>query len=298
MFNWDDLRVFLAAARTGTLGEAGRRLGIDPATVSRRISRLETTFRSTLVTRSSDGIQLTAAGAQLLELCLVAETSIEEAHLKSRTDTISGIVRISAAEGFGVSFLSPALGSLLKERPGLKIQLAASSGFLSPSSREVDMAITLSPPKARRLVVEPLTHYELGLYAAPSYLKQNGRPKKIEDLRTRQFVGYIDDLIYAPELRYLDEVQPGLSPTLASSSILAQRTMVASGSGIGVLPCFLADGLTRLFASDLVLERRFWLSMHNDMSTVSRIRTVRNWLKALVKEQSQRLRPSQKPVRR
>ena len=65
MFDWDDLRVFLAAARAGSLAAAGQRLGIDTATVGRRIARLETALKSTLLTRSRAGLQLTAAGAQL-----------------------------------------------------------------------------------------------------------------------------------------------------------------------------------------------------------------------------------------
>lgn len=292
MFDWDDLRVFLAASRAGTLGEASKRLGIDAATVGRRIARLETALRSTLLVRSPSGTQLTATGAQLLELSLDVEASIEAAARVTQPNTISGTVRISTAEGFGVAVLAPALPSLIKARPGLKIELAASSGFLSPSSREVDMAITLSPPKAQRLVVEPLTYYELGLYASADYLKREGKPRTVEDLKSRQVVGYVDDLVYAPELKYLDEVLPGLAPTLSSSSIQAQKSIIEAGGGIGVLPCFLASGLTRVLSSTVVLERRFWLSTHHELSKVSRIRAVQTWLKALVRQEKSTLLPS------
>jgi DNA-binding transcriptional LysR family regulator len=282
MFDWDDLRVFLAAARTGSFAAAGRRLGLDTATVGRRIVRLESALKSTLLVRRRTGLQLTAAGAELANKAIEAEAAMEAAERVTRPDLVAGTVRISAAEGFGSAVLAPALPALLAARPSLRIELAAEAGFLSPSRREVDMAITLSAPAARRLVVEPLTTYQLALYAAPTYLETHGVPASVADLDRFQIVGYVDDLLYAPELRYLDEVRPGLTPTLASSSIRAQRAIVAAGGGIGVLPCFLAAGLTRVLAADIRIERRFWLSIHGDLHGTARIRAVAAWLRGLV----------------
>ena len=152
------------------------------------------------------------------------------------------------------------------------------------------MAITLAAPHAARLIVEPLTPYQLALYASPDHLHRNGVPKTVEDLSRFDIVGYIDDLIYAPELRYLDEVRPGLTPHVASSSIRAQREIIAAGGGVGVLPCFLADGLVRVLPS-ILIERRFWLATHRDVHDTARLRTVRSWLKTLCQEQQSSLRP-------
>jgi DNA-binding transcriptional LysR family regulator len=101
----------------------------------------------------------------------------------------------------------------------------------------------------------------------------------------------MDDLLYAGELRYLEEISPGLTPTLASSSIQAQRTMIAQGGGVGVLPAFLADGLVRVLPGLVQLERRFWLSTHREVHETARVRVVRAWLGEVVAQQSQRLRP-------
>ncbi len=291
MFDWDDLRIFLAAARAGSLAAAGQKLGIDTATVGRRIARLETALRATLLVRSRSGLQLTAAGAELLATGMEAEDAMERAARVAHPDVVAGTVRISAAEGFGSVIIAPALPALAAQRPGLRVELAASAGFLSPTRREVDMAITLSAPVAHRLVVEPLTRYQLALYASPDYLARRGAPARAEDLRDHQIVGYVADLIYAPELRYLDEVCPGLTPTLASSSIRAQQEMVAAGGGIGVLHCFMAEGLTRVLAGDVLLERRLWLSTHADVHDTARMRIVRHWLQALVQARQQQLAP-------
>ena len=153
------------------------------------------------------------------------------------------------------------------------------------------MAITLSAPDQARLIVEPLTPYQLALYAAPAYLERRPAPKEVAELRDLDIVGYVDDLIYAPELRYLDEVLPGLTPRLASSSIRAQREIVAGGGGIGVLPCFMADGLVRVLPDQILLERRFWLATHRDVHDTARLRAVRTWLKAHCAQSADRLSP-------
>ena len=163
MFDWDDLRIFVAAARAGSLGGAAQRLGVDAATVGRRVARLESALKSTLVVRSTTGLHLTAAGAQLLDIGLQAEGAMEAVARVTQPETLAGVVRISASEGFGVTLLAPALADLRRAGPGLRIELAANAGFLSPSRREVDMAITLAAPDAARLIVEPLTPYQLAL---------------------------------------------------------------------------------------------------------------------------------------
>jgi DNA-binding transcriptional LysR family regulator len=205
-----------------------------------------------------------------------------------QSDVAAGTVRISTAEGFGTAVLASELPSLAQSRRGLRIELAATSGFLSPTRREVDMAITLSPPEAGRLVVEPLARYQLALYAAPEYLDRSGRPTEVEDIKALDLVGYVDDLLYAPELRYLDQVLPGLAPRLASSSIRAQQAIIAAGGGVGVLPGFMAEGLEPVLPDKVRIERRFWLSTHKDVHMTARMRVVRQWLQdVIVRKQSQ-----------
>lgn len=290
MFDWDDLRIFLAATRAHSLTAAAGQLGIDAATVSRRVARLETALRATLFVRSAGGLQLTAAGSRLFETGLEAEAAMASAGRAGETDVVGGTVRISVAEGFGAAIIAPALPRLREQRPDLRIELAATAGFLSPSRREVDIAVTLSAPSSSRVVVEPLTDYQLGLYASAAYLDRAGTPADAADLQRFDLVGYVDDLIYAPELRYLDEIHPALRPALSSSSIRAQQEMVAAGGGVGVLPCFLAEGLVRVLP-ERRLTRRFWISTHREVADTARVRAVRDWLKALVAAERGRLSP-------
>lgn len=291
MFDWDDLRVFLAAAKAGSLTSAARGLAMDPATVGRRIARLETAMKSTLLIRHASGLQLTAAGQRLLETGLEAEAAMDLASRSGDPAASGGTVRLSVAEGFGTTLVAPALPALRLQRPDLRMELAANAGFLSPSRREVDMAVTLSAPASTRLVIEPLTDYQLGLYGAAAYLDRRGRPQSITDLAAFDMVGYVDDLIYAPELRYLDEIGPNLRPALSSSSIRAQREIIAARGGVGVLPCFMAGGLERILTREVNLTRRFWLSTHRDVAGIARTRIVRAWLFDLTAEHHRTLNP-------
>ncbi|NBB52524.1 LysR family transcriptional regulator [Rhizobium sp. CRIBSB] len=291
MLDWDDVRIFIAAARANSLAGAAVRLGVDAATVGRRVARLEAALKATLVTRSGKGLILTPAGAQLLQSGLKAEEAMGAALRATQPDAIGGVVRISASEGFGAAVVAPALGDLHRRYPGLRMELAATTASLSPSRREVDIAITLSAPDSPRLIVEPLTSYQLALYAAPDYLKARGRPAGVSDLPAHDIVGYVDDLIYAPELRYLDEISPGLTPQLASSSIQAQRAIIASGGGLGILPCFLAQGLERVLPDDILLSRRFWLSAHREVHDTARVRAVRGWIRQICIDRADDLSP-------
>lgn len=299
MKDWDDLRVFMAAARSGSLAGAALRLHMDPTTVGRRIQRLEASLKSTLLVRSPKGLQLTAAGARLREAGLSVETAIDTASEADSSGGVTGTVRISVSEGFGGQILAPALPAFIRTQPGLVIELVANSGSLSPSMREVDMSVTLSPPRSARLMVEKLTDYELGLYASRAHLAEWGHPVSLEELRSHQLVGYVDDLIYAPELRYLDEVLPDLRPRLMSSSIRAQMELVLAGAGLGVLPHFMAaqmPGLVRVLPEQVRIERSFWMSVHQDLKTTARLRAVRRWMVSLVHEQQALLLPGAQAV--
>lgn len=292
MHDWDDIRYFITAARTGSLAAAAEQLGVDAATVGRKIARLESTLKLTLFTRSRSGLQLTGNGGRLLEASLEVETAMQNALEAGSRDVVGGTVRISVAEGFGTSLVAPALPALRRERPSLRIELAAQSSFLSPHKREADIAVTLSAPSRGRIVVEPLTNYELGLYAAPSYFGSRKPPRDLDALRQHDIIAYIDDLLYAPELRYLNELGSDLQPAISSSSIRAQREIIREGGGVGVLPCFMSDGLKRILPTQVSLKRRFWLSTHRDVVETARVRAVRTWLKALVHQKSSILNPT------
>ncbi len=279
---WDDLQYFLAVAATGQHGRAGRRLGVDATTVARRVRRLEQAVGARLFEQARDGQLLTAAGQSLR---IVAEEMARAATgvaTPQADGAPSGVLRVSVSEGFGTAFVAPRLPAFAARHPGVAVELASSSGFLSPTRRETDVAILLGRPREGPLVTRKLADYALGLYASAGYLARAGGPRDTAALERHPLIGYVPDLLHSPELSYLDEVAPGLEPRLRSSSILAQAALTAADGGIAVLPHFLAAGdaaLVRVLP-DHAIRRSFWLVTHRDIRDAPRVRAFVDWIVA------------------
>ncbi|HPV67633.1 MAG TPA: LysR substrate-binding domain-containing protein, partial [Sphingorhabdus lacus] len=132
-------------------------------------------------------------------------------------------------------------------------------------------------------------------YASKSYLARNGQPTRLKELGNEyHLIGYIPDLVYAPELNYLDDLVPGLTPDIRSSSIIAQHRLVAVGAGIGVLPCFIGDTddtLTSIFPESTI-NRNFWLVTHKDNRSLERIKAGKNWLMQITRQNAELLNPA------
>jgi DNA-binding transcriptional LysR family regulator len=288
--DWTDLQFFLEIARAGKLGKAADILGVDATTASRRLRRLEARLSTTLFERTREGQVLSERGEALLtkvEAMARAAMTIGEPSAQEPADRLTGTLRISASEGFGSWFLAQHVPEFVTSHPLLTLDLVASSGFLSLSKREADIAVMLSRPRAGPVIARKLSDYTLRLYASARYLEAAGRPRTPDDLRREhRLVGYIPDLIYAPELSYLDEVRSDLVPGLRSSSINAQHHLIAAGAGIGVLPCFMGDadpGLKRALP-EVRIVRSFWLVTHQDTHQFARIRAGRDWIIRIVDE--------------
>lgn len=299
MFNWDDVRVFIAVVQAGSFAAAGRRIGMDATTVARRIQRLEVSLKATLVVRGHVGLQLTAAGARLAEAGASVEAVMKSAGDKGSMDPLAGIVRVSVAEGFGGHILGPALPDFLERHPGLRLEIDASPGYLSPTTRKVDIAITSSRKESSRLIVKRLSDYELGLYASHDYLKKRGKPKDRADLHKHDFVGCVNDLVYSPQLQFLNAFEPKLRSRLMCSSIKVQIILAESGGGIGAFPHYLvADHLTLTqVLPELEVKRTYWVAVHKEFYDLARARAVLEWLYELVAARQNVLTPHESTFR-
>ena len=285
--NWDDLRIFLTVARRNNLDAAAAYLHLDPTTLGRRIRRLESAIDARLFERSRKGHVPTTTGEWLLNQVEEIEQVVSRVGeaISGEVQGITGTVRLSVTEAFGNVVIAPAVVNLLAEFPALKLELVATSGFLSVNKREADMAVMLSRPTRGRLKVSKLTDYSLKLYATPGYLKTHAAVNTISDLHQQTLIGYVDDLIYSPRLRYYDEVDAGLVPRLTSSSLLAQKQLACTGCGIAMLPRFVAEqepDLQLVLADEVTVTRSFWLAVHEDIADHARIRAVINFLTELV----------------
>lgn len=292
---WDDLQFFLSLARTGLLTSAARQLDVDATTVGRRIRRLERELGGqTLFVQGREGHLLTEAGRRLMIRVEAIERETEaiiSGGEQASGEEIRGRLRISASEGFGTWLIANHLGEFARAHRLLAIDLAANTGFLDPSRREADVAILLARPQRGPLITKKLTDYRLRLYASRAYLADAPEITGSADLPAHPMVGYIPDLLYSPELNYLDEVRPGIEANLRCSSINTQYRLIASRAGIGVLPCFIGDrdpDLVRLLP-EIVITRSFWLVTHQDSRHLPRNALFVEWLSGLVQQQRDRL---------
>ena len=291
---WDDLQFFLAVARTGGLASAARQRGVDATTVGRRIRRLEHELGGqTLFIHSRNGHRLTAAGHRLLVHveAIEREAGAMLAGDQTSDQTLRGQLRISASEGFGTWLIGSYMAEFTAAHPNLTVDLAANTGFLDPWRHEADVAISFARPKRGALVTRKLTDYRLRLYAAPAYLQGRASIRTAADLIHHTVIGYIPDLLYASELDYLDEVHKGLEARIRCASINTQSRLISGGAGVGVLPCFMGDNATTMVRvlPDIVIDRSFWLVLHEDSRSRPRVTAFISWLSEMVKKQTPRL---------
>jgi DNA-binding transcriptional LysR family regulator len=290
--DWDDLRIFLAVARRESLSAAGKALRIDPATVGRRIARLEDSLGTRLFVKSPQGYALTETGARLVPRAEAAEAALRGLDETAQTpEGLTGQIRLGAPDGCANYLLPQVLALMCDRHPGLEVQLVALPRVFNLSKREADMAIGVSRPDAGRLVVQKLTDYRLHLAASRSYLATHPPIATRSDLKAHRLVGYIPDMIFDKELDYLAEL--GLAaPPLASNSVSVQLNFLRAGAGVGVVHDFAlpaAPDLQRILPDDISLTRSFWLIRHADDARVPRLTRFAEDLARLCRAEMARL---------
>jgi len=281
-FDWDDVRVFLAVARSGQILAASRRLALNHATTARRLSALESALDSQLFIRRTNGCVLTGEGEAFLTHAerMEAEMLAAQASLGRTDSSISGTVRIGAPDGFGIYFLAARLGMLTARHPDLKLQLVPVPRSFSLPQREADIAITVERPAVGRLVSKKLTDYSLSLYASKAYLAEKGMPKDADDLRNHRLISYVEDLIYSPSLHFTREILRNWSAHFEISSAIGQTRAVRSGAGIAVLHDFIAIDYPELvpILPEFRIDRSYFLVFHESARDLARLRKVADFI--------------------
>ncbi len=260
MNDWDDLRVFLAVARAESLTAAAPGLRMDPATVSRRIARLEDRLGAALFVKSPQGYALTDRGLRMREHAARAEEALTQAVEEGQGAAgLTGQIRIGAPDGCANFLLPRVCAAIRADNPGLEVQVLALPRVVNLSKREADMAITVSPPDAGRLTVQKITDYHLHL----AMRRDAPMPHTLDDLRGQAVVGYIPDMIFDRELDYLGDLGVG-GVQMASNSVAVQLQMLRAG-GVGIVHDFAlpqAPELHRVLVSQVSLTRAFYLVRH------------------------------------
>jgi DNA-binding transcriptional LysR family regulator len=283
MFNWNDLVFFLELARQARLMPAARRLKVDHTTVSRRISELEKDLAVKLFERKPDGFLLTEDGHRLLVIAEKMETlglSVVET-IRAAPSEPSGRVRLATMEGIAAFYLAEKLTEFNAIHPDIVVELVTERHLINLTKREADVSISFVPPVGSRLNVRKAGTFKLGLFGSAAYLKRRGMPHTVEDLPNHDFVDYIVDLVAIPKVHWLLDVLEPEHVVFRSSSMAAQQNAIAAGRGLGLLPYFSAKKepkLVPVLQGRVLVERELYISVHDDIQFMGRVRALTRYL--------------------
>ncbi len=283
MFAWDDLRVFLAIARGGSLAAAARTLGVNHSTVFRRLNAFEAAVGVRLFDRQPEGYAVTAEGAEMLVRAARIEDEVLalDRELSGRDLRLEGTVRVTTPDTVALGLLPPHLARLRRAQPGIEIELAVSNQIYNLSKREADVAIRPAKAPEGAMVGRRLAGIAFAAYGARSYLGTAAAPKSPEELAAHPRVGPDESLADTAAARWLRTHAPDAAVACRCDSLMAQVHAVRAGVGLGLLPCFLADpdpALVRLPLPAPEMETGLWLLTHEDLRRTARIRAVLDFL--------------------
>lgn len=282
--NWDDLRVFLAVARSGSLSGAARTLGVNHSTVFRRIGAFEADLGVRLFERQSGGYLLTSAGEELRDGALRVEEEIASLSRKvtGQDLRLSGAVRVTTIDMLAFGLLPRHLAAFRHAYPGIEIELVVGNVALNLSRREADVALRVGNAPAETLVGRRVGRLAFAVYASADYRAR--RPEA--DLALHDWIGF--DSEHEALVRRVARFLPDVRPMLRTNSVAAALSAAKAGMGLAPLPCGLADlepDLVRVapLPEDFTLD--LWLLTHEDLRQTARIRAFLDFLaEALAKE--------------
>jgi DNA-binding transcriptional LysR family regulator len=258
----DDLLVLLAVGRTGRFLTAARELGVTHTTIARRIEALEASLGGHVLVRGAAGWRLTPLG----ERAVVAATRVEEAMGELRdaepARTLTGVIRLSATDGFSAYAAAPAMAALRRRHPDVALEVVTVTRQASTHRGGVDLEVVVGRPVVQRAVAVHLADYALGLYASPELLERYGRPERIEDLAGAPLVYFIESLLHVDELDAARRAIPDMFDVVGSTNVFVHVEATREGAGFGLLPAYLGDrepGLVRVLPDAVEHRLPYWL---------------------------------------
>jgi DNA-binding transcriptional LysR family regulator len=293
LMDWDDVRVFLAVARHGSLRAAGRALGLSQPTVGRRLGSFEATFGGpTLFDRLPEGLRLNAAGEALIAVAEELESAALalERCRAAASPALSGTVRVSVGEwaaSFLARYLAGTSGAVLP--PGISLELVETQQTANLARREADLALRHHPPESGDLYVT-----KAGVFACAVY-RRGGT-------EGNAWVTYTEERAHYPTARWVQERLRETKGTVAlrASNMPMQSAAIRAGAGRGVLPCFIGDAdplLERITPPVPEIAAEYWIIVHRDLRRAACVRAVIDWIHRLFDERQRELAGEAQPVK-
>jgi DNA-binding transcriptional LysR family regulator len=280
--NWDDLRVFLSVARSGSISSGAKQLNLQHSTVSRRIQKLEQHLGVRLFDKVPSGYQMTTAGEDLMQAVerMECEVLSVDGVLSGRDLTLSGPLRVTAIDNMASTVLMPMFGGFSRKYPEITLHLMVSNNDLSLAQREADVAIRLSNTPPDTLIGKRVVTVTSAIYGNRNYIQQRQEANEeplwlgvdccnFHRSWTKQASGDI------PHRFYVDD-------TLLTLAALRE------GMGISILPCFMGDpepSLIRYSEPKPEWDLGLWILLHPDLKRTTRVLAFRDYMMEAIKAQ-------------
>ena len=281
MFDWEDLRHFIAVGRVGTLSGAARELKVDHATISRRLTSLERDLQVRLVERLPRACRLTDVGSHVFTLARALEDDAFaiERTVRASQSPLAGKVSLSVPPVLAASFLAQHLAEFRQRFPAIQLSVSGQAQQVSLSRREADIAVRLVRPTEPGSVVRKLGTMAFALYASRSY-EALSHPERWE------FIAYDARFEDMPQQKWLRSVAGNRLIACELGDINSHHAAVRAGAGVGGLPCFLGDAdetLLRVADDEPSFGRDIWLVVHRDLKSAGPVRAVMDFLVEVMK---------------
>lgn len=275
--DWNDIRHFLAVARTGGLSPAASTLGLSPSTVSRRIETLEAALALPLFLRFADGYRLTDEGLAFLPRAEAMEAAALDITSKAAfCAAVSGVVRLAVAENLMTRILAPSMARFLAAHPKLTLHVLTGVRTLDLGRHEADLSLRLTRPDRGDLLVRRLGRMACGVYCA-------------RDARPDGFVGWSEAMTALPAAKALAALK--MPVTVVADSLAVQHALAASGAVKAILPRFIGDADPCLVCDAPVpaAGQEIWLAIHRDVAGSARVRAVADLIAQVIAEAAEML---------
>jgi DNA-binding transcriptional LysR family regulator len=277
MFDWNDLRHFLAVARTGSTIAAAKALGWSQSTIQRRLARLEQQLGCRLVERHPTGYRLTALGEDLRPYAEEVEEAVAvfERHLASSDKRLTGTVRVTCPEGLVDPLLTPLIDAFQSRFRDLRVDLIVTERFLDLSKGEAEIAVRGGEPRDPTLIGRKIADNPWAVYASRSYIERHGRPERPEDINDHAIIDFSGDIANLLLAKWLRSVAPRATIAARSNSVIGLLMAAKSGVGVTILPVQLGDPaeeLIRVIDPLPELMSHIYILVHPDLRHAPRVR--------------------------
>ena len=285
--NWDDIRYFLAISRTGSIRGAATQLGVNHATVSRRVGQLEKQLGVRLFDKLPTGYVITPAGEEIFNLAegMEGQANALERRVYGRDTSLTGKLRVTLPQSLATHLIMPDLVQFARSNPGIKLEIVTSYETLNLTRRQADVAIRLvyenqSPPE--HLYGRKLASVHRAIYAAKNLMSRHRPDSIVSSLEwiTKEEDGPLSGWI-------AQSAVSSKAPAYIVSDSLSELAATQEGLGASILPCFIGDRdprLERLPPGNTRLYGELWILTHGDLRYTPRVRAFNEFMAEAIRE--------------